>query len=761
MVLYAATILVSSFLLFLVQPIIAKQILPWFGGTAAVWTTCLVFFQLALLAGYAYSDLSNRLKPKTQTTLHIVLLLISLASLPIVAAAGWKPAGDEDPLWRILGLLAATIGLPYFMLSTTGPLVQSWFAREHADPATAKRVYRFFALSNLGSLTGLLAYPFAIEMWVPTRVQALGWSVGYGLFVVFCIGSALRARRDRPQMASSAAPEPLVGAASGTSMASDPPAPTVSGDGAGTTLAAATAAMSAAATAADAAGAATSGAEASRMVSTVSPASHAAPENTSGEAGAAHHNEPPGAADYGLWFTLSALASLMLLAISNHISQNVASIPFLWVLPLTLYLLTFVLVFEGRGGRGFYLRQWMLGPMLVVLGAMAWGLTAERGVLSIEYAIPLYCAGLFLTCLFCHGELAAAKPSPRYLTRFYLMLSIGGAAGGMFVGLAAPKLFTGYLEMPLGLIACALMALVVTRHLGRRPLTAWAPLAALVSAGACGYYGWQYDEFLKENTIHASRNFYGSLRVKQPLPDADPDANRRLVHGVIMHGEQYIHPDHRHIITSYYGDSSGVGMALSQIHPVEQRVGVIGLGAGTLAGYGQKGDVFRLYEINPKVIDIATHYFYYLTESKARIETALGDARLVLEREAPQQFDVLAVDAFSSDAIPVHLITREALQVYLKHIKPDGAVAFHVTNRYLRLAPVVKQLADETGYEAILISDDAESDKYLSRTDWVIVTKNRAFINDEGVKAKRGKIETIPGLRVWTDDFNNLFQILK
>ena len=718
MVLYAATILVSSFLLFLVQPIIAKQILPWFGGTAAVWTTCLVFFQLALLAGYAYSDLSNRLKPKTQTTLHIVLLLISLASLPIVAAAGWKPAGDEDPLWRILGLLAATIGLPYFMLSTTGPLVQSWFAREHADPATAKRVYRFFALSNLGSLMGLLAYPFAIEMWVPTRVQALGWSGGYGLFVIFCIGSALRARRESPPASASpespmtTAPEPLVDAASSTTVALGPLTPTV--------LA------------------------------------------VSSEENPARLNEaPPTAGDYSLWFTLSALASLLLLAISNHISQNVASIPFLWVLPLTLYLLTFVLVFEGRGGRGFYLRQIWLGPVLVVLGAMAWGLTAERGVLSIEYAIPLYCAGLFLTCMFCHGELAAAKPAPRYLTRFYLMLSIGGAAGGMFVGLAAPKLFTGYLEMPLGLIACALMALVVTRHLCRRPLTAWAPLAALISAGACGYYGWEYNEFLKENTIHASRNFYGSLRVKQPLPDADPDANRRLVHGVIMHGEQYIHPEHRGIITSYYGESSGVGMALSQIHPVEQRVGVIGLGAGTLAGYGQKGDVFRLYEINPKVIDIATHYFYYLTESKAKIETALGDARLVLEREAAQRFDVLAVDAFSSDAIPVHLITREALQVYLKHIKPDGAVAFHVTNRYLRLAPVVKQLADEIGYEAILISDNAESDKYLSRTDWVIVTKNREFINDEGVKAKRGKIETIPGLRVWTDDFNNLFQILK
>ena len=711
MFLYAATILVSSFLLFLVQPIIAKQILPWFGGTAAVWTTCLVFFQLALLAGYTYSDLSNCLKPKTQTTIHIVLLLVSLASLPIVAATGWKPAGDEDPLWRILGLLAATIGLPYFMLSTTGPLIQSWFAREHADPATAKRVYRFFALSNLGSLVGLLAYPFAIEMWVSTRVQAVGWSVGYGLFVLLCIGSALRAR--------GASPEALVGAGLAASVTEELLAPTV--------LAASSDAI-------------------------------VAREGALADA-------PPAASDYALWFAFSALASLMLLSISNHISQNVASIPFLWVLPLTLYLLTFVLVFEGRGGRGFYSRQLWLGPTLVALGFMAWGLTAERGVLEIDYAIPLYCTGLFLTCMFCHGELAAAKPAPRYLTRFYLMLSIGGATGGMFVGLAAPKLFTGYLEMPLGLVACTLMAVIVTRHLFNRPLTVWAPLAALIAAGACTYYGWKYDEFLKENTIHASRNFYGTLRVKQSLADTDPDANRRLVHGVIMHGEQYIHLSHRHIITSYYGDTSGVGMALTRIHPRVntggQRVGVIGLGAGTLAGYGQEGDYFRLYEINPKVIDIATRYFYYLTGSKAKVETALGDARLVLEREKAQQFDVLAVDAFSSDAIPVHLITREALQVFLKHIKPDGAVAFHVTNRYLRLAPVVKQLADEIGYEAILITDDAEDDKYLSRTDWVIVTKNRDFINNEDIKAKRSAIEPIAGMRTWTDDFNNLFQILK
>ena len=697
MLLYAATILVSSFLLFLVQPIIAKQILPWFGGSAAVWTTCLVFFQLALLAGYAYADITSRLKPRIQANLHIVLLVASLAALPIIAGTAWKPVGDEDPILRILGLLTATIGLPYFMLSTTGPLVQSWFAREHADPVTAKRVYRLFALSNFGSLVGLLAYPFAIETWVSTRVQAIGWSTCYALFVALCVASAWRAR-------------------SQSSLPATLPAPT------------------------------------------------AATTPTHDEAAATYptaaDEAAPGVGSYLLWLSLAALASLLLLSVSNHITQNVASIPFLWVLPLTLYLLTFVLCFEGRGGRGWYVRSVWLMPAMLILAFMAWGLTADRGVLHIDEAIPLYCAGLFLACMFCHGELAAAKPAPRYLTRFYLMISVGGALGGMFVGLAAPKLFTIYWEMPIGLAACALLAFIVTRRLVVRPIMAILPVAALAAAGACGYYGWKYGDFLKEDTILARRNFYGSLRVKQPLPDDNPDAVRRLVHGVIMHGEQYIAKDSRAIITSYYGTSSGVGMAIERIHPKDQRVGVIGLGAGTLAAYGSKGDTFRLYEINPQVIDIATHYFYYLTESEAKVETALGDARLVLEREAPQQFDVLAVDAFSSDAIPVHLITREALKVYLRHIKPDGAIAFHVTNRYLQLSPVVKLLADEAGMESVLITDEPD-DPHLSRTDWVIVTRNRAFINDPDVVKKRAKIDPVPGLAPWTDDFNNLFRILK
>ncbi|MFZ5523637.1 MAG: fused MFS/spermidine synthase [Pseudomonadota bacterium] len=703
MILYAATILVSSFLLFLVQPIIAKQILPWFGGSAAVWTTCLVFFQLALLGGYAYSDFSNRvLKHRTQSTIHIVLLLASLAALPIVAATGWKPAGNEDPLWRILGLLLATIGLPYFMLSTTAPLIQSWFAREHADPKTAQRVYRFFALSNLGAILGLLAYPFAIEMWVSTRTQAIGWSIGYALFALLCIGSAWRARRLTDSADPSEVPKPLFDA-----LPVQPP-------------------------------------------------------------GSRESSGVPIEKDYLLWFILAALASMMLLAVTNHITQNVASIPFMWVLPLTLYLITFVLCFEGRGGRGFYVRKYWLPPTLIAICLMAWGITAKYGFLEIDIAIPLYCAGLFLVCMFCHGELAAAKPAARYLTRFYLILSLGGAAGGMFVGLLAPYLFTAYWELPLGLAALALMALLLTLHylssLGQRPAYAAAPLAALVSMAAAVYYAYDYNWLLKEGgTIHSVRNFYGRLSVKQlGYSDTSPETHRILMHGTIVHGKEYIYAPYRRITTSYYTESSGIGLALSHIHQGQpRRIGGVGMGVGTIAAYGRQGDLYKFYEINPKVIGIASNYFYYLNESPAQIQIALGDARLVLERERPQQFDVLAIDAFSGDAVPVHLVTREALAVYLNNINPDGAVAFHVTSRYLSLAPVIKQLADEAGYEAVLVADRSDDNPYASHSDWVIVTRNRDFLADPEVMKKRVAIKPIAGMKIWTDDFSNLFQILK
>ena len=673
MLLYALTIFTSAFLLFLVQPIMAKQILPWFGGSAAVWTTCLVFFQFLLLAGYAYSDWTMRkLAPRAQVALHIALLVASLASLPILAGAGWKPTGSEDPTWLILGLLAATIGLPYFLLSTTGPLVQAWFARTFP----AGTVYRLFALSNFGSLLALLAYPFAVEPWITTVQQSWIWSGGYVLFAALCAAAAVYSARSRPRSAA---------AAQADSPADSGPAPT--------------------------------------------------------------------APDYLGWLLLSAMGSFMLLAVTNHITHDVASVPFLWILPLTLYLLSFILCFEGRG---WYSRWTFLGPLLVVVCAMAWALHKEGGLMDIKLAVPLNLAGLFVMCMFFHGELADRKPAPRYLTRFYLMVSLGGALGGLFVGLVAVKLFNTYYEFGVGLVLTLMIAAFVTRLM--HPAV---PMLALAAVGFSGFHVYQYVDSLTKNARVMTRNFYGTLRVKDVgSGPEDPEAMRRLMHGVIMHGEQYLASSRRTEATTYYGATSGVARAIQSLESRPIRLGVVGLGTGTLAVYGRKGDVYRFYEINPEVLEVARSEFSFLGDSAAKIETVLGDARLAMEREPGQSYDLLVIDAFSSDSIPVHLITREAVDVYLRHLKPDGVIAFHVTNRFLRLAPVVKRIADEHGLHAALISDGAENSD-LASTDWVLVTRNADVLKRPGIAKHVTDIDEIPGLGVWTDDFNNLFQILK
>lgn len=672
MILYALTIFTSAFLLFLVQPILAKQILPWFGGSAAVWTTCLVFFQFLLLLGYAYSDwTTRRLRPRTQITLHITLLATSLALLPIIPDADWKPDGDEDPTWRILGLLAVTIGLPYFLLSTTGPLVQAWFARTFP----AGTVYRLFALSNFGSLLALIAYPFAIEPWITTLQQSNGWSAAYVLFVLLCIGAALYSIRHQIRNAAAA-----------------------------------------------------------------------------GAIAAANSGPQPRARDYTFWLVLSAMGSFMLLGVTNHITHDVASVPFLWVLPLTLYLVTFILCFEGRG---WYQRRIFLGPLFAIVAAMTWALHADGEIMDIKLAIPLYSTGLFVCCMFFHGELAAMKPAPRYLTTFYLMVALGGALGGVAIGFVAPKLFSTYYEFGIGLVFTLLLAAYLIRraHL-------FIPLLAVGVAGFSAYNVYHHIDSLSHDARLMARNFYGTLRVKDTGPDTSEHAVRRLIHGVIMHGEQYLAPERRAEPTTYYGPDAGVSRVIRASMNGPMRVGVVGLGTGTLATYGRQGDVYRFYEINPQVVDVAQREFFFLSDSPAKIETVLGDARLAMEREAPQNYDILVVDAFSSDSIPVHLVTRQAMAVYLKHIRSDGVIAFHVTNRFLKLAPVVKRIADEYGLRTALIVDEAEETD-LAKTDWVLVTRNGRLLDREDLARAAEKIQEIPHLRVWTDDFNNLFQILK
>jgi len=678
MLLFASTILLSAFLLFLVQPIIAKQILPWFGGTSAVWTVCLVFFQVLLLLGYTYSHLITRhLAPRQQARLHIALLLASLLFLPIIPSVAFKPAADTDAALRILLLLTATIGLPYFLLSTTGPLLQKWVAPRFPE----KTVYRLFALSNFGSLIGLLAFPFAIEPFTTSRTQSIVWSGAYALFVLACALSAWKSSR---------------------------------------------------------------GAEGPHVVDTSAPSA----DTPAGPA--------PSGRDYAMWLAFSALGSVMLLASTSHITQNIASVPFLWVMPLSLYLLTFVLAFEGRGGRGWYERWMMFVTLLFVVG-MAAGLSAGRGVLDVSLAVPLYSVGMFVSVFFCNGELALRKPTPRYLTQFYLTISLGGALGGLFVGLVAPRLFPTTFELPLALMALAAMALVVVWN------NKFLIGPALVASLATAWYGSEYLTFLRDDVIYMHRNFYGTLRVReQGTGDLQV---RRLLHGVILHGEQSTTAPDRLEPGTYYARTSGVGRAIEARQaagPV--RLGVVGLGIGTLSAYGRAGDTIRFYELDPDVLALAKNYFSYLPSSPSNLEFVLGDARLSLERElargAKQGYDVLALDAFSSDSIPVHLITREAIDLYMQHVAPDGILAIHISNRFLDLKPVLANIAQSLGLKARLVSDSPTGSGSASITDWVLIARTDAPFAHASLDVA-APIEPDPSLSLWTDQFNNLLDVLK
>jgi SAM-dependent methyltransferase len=671
--LFAGTIFLSAFLLFLVQPLVAKQILPWFGGSAAVWSVCMVFFQVALLAGYAYADwISRRLAPRTQAKLHGALLLASVAFMPVLADASWKPGGGEEPTLRILGLLVATIGLPYFLLSTTGPLVQAWITR---TPWGAQ-VYRYFSLSNLASLAALLCYPVLIEPRSTVQQQAWAWSTGYGVFVLLCSATAFYVAGRWPAAIEVVAP---------------------SGE---------------------------------------APASAARPETK------------PRLIDQLLWLLLPALGSWLLLAVTNHVTQNVAPVPFLWVLPLSVYLLTFILSFESDR---WYRRAVVLPLAAAMLALCAYGLQDGIGS-QLRTGLPIYLTGLFLLCLCLHGETARLRPGPSYLTRFYLMLSLGGAAGGALVGLVAPHVLPTFYELGIGLVLCALAAALVWRH--RR----MGVLASLAMAACCG---WFLAEELRDDARarRMDRNFYGAMMVVDSgiLPD---DRVRRLYHGATLHGEQYLSAANRRWPGSYYSSSSGVGRAIEAAPAGPRRVGLIGLGAGTLAAYGRPGDVYRVYEINPRVFELADTEFSYLRDSEARIERVLGDARLQLEREAPQGFDVLAVDAFSADSVPAHLLTVQAMDIYLRHMKPGGVIAFHVSNRYLHLDTVVAKLAQVRGLHTALI-DDTPEEIDVERSIWMLVARDPQALEREPVRSAATQHEAAADLAPWTDDFNNLFSVLR
>jgi len=598
------------------------------------------------------------------------------------------------PAFSVLWVLTLLIGLPFLALSATNPLLQAWYAHGRSEQASPAPPYRLFALSNFGSLLALLAYPLLVEPNFSLRTQTLAWSMGFLFFVVVC-GVIISSRRKVPERREMEQhPSPAVNvAASSASQTGTAAAPSV-------------------------------------IVESV-----------------------PSPREKTLWLLMAACGSLLLSAVTSHLSQNIAAIPLLWILPLTIYLLTFVLAFNGEK---FYSRGTMMGLLPSALGGVAYLIVDRTMDVPIMISIPLFCLTLFIGAFFCHGELYLRRPAARYLTQYYLLIAAGGALGSIFVGVLAPMVFSGSYEMAWSLVYIAALAaaLMWRKHWAWRFFWPAAVVGLLVVVVL-------QERADRENAIVQVRSFYGTLRVTEDATD-DAGTFRTLIHGTIQHGTQFLGSEEvRRLPTTYYSHNSGVGLALDNCCKGRtRRVADIGLGTGTLAAYGEPGDVFRFYEIDPRVEIIAKNVFTYLRESRGKIEIAHGDARLSLEAEPPENYDVIAVDAFSGDAIPVHLITAEAIKQYQRHLAPGGIIAFHISNNYLSLAPVVQEQADHAGLHAVMVSTADDDDTGAFSSDWVLVTANETFLALPEIAAASAKIEPRPGLRLWTDDYSSLLPIL-
>jgi hypothetical protein len=732
-VLYAGTIFLGACLLFQVQPLISRYILPWFGGSPAVWTTCLLFFQTALFAGYAYAHVSEHyFGPKVRTAVHLALIVAALLTLPITPSDGWKPLDSAYPTARILTLLAVCVGLPYFVLASTGPLVQAWFSRTFPGQSP----YRLYSLSNFGSLLALLSYPFVVEPALDGAAQGLWWTAGFVLFCLLC-GTAcwLTARLG-----------------------------------------------SAAAATADAA----TDAAASSLAS-------------------------PTWKRRLLWLVLPAFASILLMATTNHVCQDMPPVPFLWVVPLSLYLLSFIIAFDHERWyrrlpyglaaliaiyltAGMYNARGWGGGWLGYVHQWIWGSTPNAWIPSFRYEVDIVCqfVGLFLLCMLCHGELVRLRPQPRYLTGFYLMIAAGGALGGLSVSLVAPQIFHTYAEWKLGLatgfVLAATVAFVLAGSAGRG-LFGWRePRRLRLSLpGALRIGGLlvacmalveiiqllRNDALSRAPILAQTRNFYGVLTVTHERAETPAISYRQLFNGGTRHGVQFVNLPAREFALAYYSDKTGVGQTIDYYRHESARtgnplrVGVVGLGVGTLAAYVYlPRHTIRFYEINPEVLRVAETYFTYLADARERlavVDVVIGDARLSLERElkqTPQAYDLLVLDAFSSDSIPIHLLTQEAFEVYLPHLAAGGAVAVHISNRYLDLAPVVYGLAKHFGLDTVRISSDDQQNGGWP-AEWIILSRNQKLLETLRAAGGTRAPEARAPLPLWTDQRHNLLEALR
>jgi len=669
-ILFGGAVFLGAFLLFLVEPIAAKQLLPVFGGSAAVWITCLVFFQTALLAAYVYAHWLAR---HSRWNLHFALLLLATGTAIVWTAHSIEMnSASLHPVSFIFAALGLSIGLPFLMLGATSPLLQVWLARIESG----RIPYRLFALSNLASLLALALYPTLIEPHLTLQAQRLIWCCG---FIGFALVSAALTWRTRSSTAY----------------------PTALREGDDSEIAPV-------------------------------PLKHKM-----------------------LWILLPMGAAMQLAAVTSYLTQNIAAIPLLWIVPLAVYLITLILAFQFPR----FLPRGLIARFLVVmLAGLGYMLSQIDVSIPLRIGLSFFLVEVFFACFFCHSEAYALRPQrPSESTLFYLLFAAGGALGAFLIGIASPLIFSFNYDLAITFFVTALLALAVTWSSGWAQRLLWSTASALLLVLVLMLHvAYQRD------TPIAVRNVYGSLRVRQSLSAYPGSVMRTLTNGTIQHGTQIFSPELRKTPTTYYAEDSGVGLALRSCCQGRARnVGVIGLGVGTIAAYGKPGDRIRFYEINPAVPPIARNVFSYIRESGAQVNIVEGDARSSLAHEPPQNFEVLVVDAFSGDAIPLHLLTTQAVELYKRHLAPGGILAFHISNQHVDLEPEIVLLAKNAAMDVRRVSSFENHDRGEFTATWMLLTDNSDFFAQPEVASRVRKPNEDPRVRLWTDDYSSLLPLIR